>query len=181
MSNAMFELATGRLRLRPLTDADRPVFERFVGDPEMMRYVTSGQTWPPEKVDDFFARQRDFLAEHDCCVGALLLQESGEMIGVAGIQPLDQPGVFELAWWVWKDHWGRGYATEIAHALLRHAFEVMRLSHIVAIADPPNRASIRIMEKLGMRFVRRCSARETAARRPDVEVVYYALDNPALV
>jgi RimJ/RimL family protein N-acetyltransferase len=54
----------------------------------------------------------------------------------------------------------------------------MRLARIVAIADVPNLASIRVMQKIGMRYDRNVNARDLAERYPDVEVVRYALDNP---
>ena len=119
-----------------------------------------------------------YLAKHGCCVGAAVLKETGEVAGVAGIQPQDRSGMFELAWWIWKDYWNRGLATEAALALRDYAFDIMRLPQIVAIADAPNTASSRVMQKIGMRYEGLRNAHDLAERHPDVEVVYYVLDNP---
>lgn len=167
---------TQRLRVRPWQDSDRPAFERMVADAEMMRHLTQGRTWRADEVDEFLARQARHLAGHGCCMGALVLTATDEVVGVAGIQPLDLPGEYELGWWVWKDHWGRGYATEAAQALVAHARDVMGLKRVVAVIDPPNTASVRVAEKVGMRFERIVSARETVARRDDIPVAIYALD-----
>ncbi|MCA1799492.1 MAG: GNAT family N-acetyltransferase, partial [Xanthomonadaceae bacterium] len=80
-----------------------------------------------------------------------------------------------LGWWVWKDYWGRGFATEAAEALVVHARDVMGLTRVVAVIDPLNTASIRVAEKIGMRFEGIISARDTVARRDDIPIAIYAL------
>lgn len=168
-------IATERLSIRPWEATDRAAFERMVADPEMMRYLTQGRPWRPDEVDEFFGRQARHLAGHGSCMGALVLRASGDVVGVAGIQPLDIPGEYELGWWVQRECWGRGYATEAATALVEHARTVMRLPRVVAVIDPPNTASIRVAEKVGMRYEKTVSARETVARRDDIPVRVYAL------
>ena len=173
-----FHIASPRLYIRPWEDTDRPAFARFVHDPEMVRYLGTGEIGDDPRIDATLARQRDTLAKHGCCLGAVVLKESGEVVGLAGIQPLGDTGVFEMGWWIWKDYWRRGYATELAFAMRDHAFGVLKLEQIVAIANVPNQASIRVMQKIGMRYTGTRSARGLAARYPDIEVVYYVLENP---
>jgi len=144
----------------------------------MMLYINHGQAWEESKVDAYFERQRRFQMEHGCSVGAVISKQDGQVVGGAGIQPQDLSGDFEFAWSIWKEHWGQGLATEAAAALKDHAFRVMRLPRIVAIADVPNLASIRIMQKIGMRYDTTVNARDLAERYPDVQVVRYILDNP---
>lgn len=174
-----FRIETPRLVIRPWEPADRAALRRFVNDADMMRYISFGRVWDETRIDALLARQAGFLLNHGCCVGAAVLKQSGEVAGVAGIQPQDKSGEYEFAWWIWKDYWNRGLATEAAEALKCHAFEVMRLPRVVAIADVPNLASIRVMQKIGMRSEGRRNAHDLAERHPDVEVEYYVLDNPA--
>jgi len=173
-----FRIETPRLLIRPWEAADRPVFTRFVRDPEMMRYISHGKAWDEARIDAYFERQRGYLEKHGCCVGAVTLKETGRVIGIAGIQPLDN-GDYEFAWWIWKDYWNRGLATEASEGLRDFAFRVMRLPRVVAIADVPNRASSRVMEKLGMQYQGVRNAHELATRHPEVDVVLYSLENPA--
>jgi ribosomal-protein-alanine N-acetyltransferase len=174
-----FEVEGPRLFIRPWRPEDRSVFtERFVQDPDMMLYINHGQPWEDAKIEAYFDRQRKFLLACGCCVGAVVSKADNQVIGGAGIQPQDLSGDFEFAWSIWKEHWGQGLATEAALALKDHAFRAMRLARIVAIADVPNLASIRIMQKIGMRYDRNVNARDLAERYPDVEVVRYTLDNP---
>ncbi|HEX2666862.1 MAG TPA: GNAT family N-acetyltransferase [Gammaproteobacteria bacterium] len=173
-----FRIESPRLLIRAWEPADRPAFTRFVSDPEMMRYISFGRAWDEARIDAVLQRQARFLAEHGCCVGAAVLKETGEVVGFAGLQPQDKSGFYEFAWWVWKDYWNRGFATELAEAMKRHAFDVMKLPKVVAIADVPNLASIRVMEKIGMRYEGRRNAHDLAERHPEVEVVLYTLDKP---
>ena len=169
-----FELITARLRLRPWQAADRPALKRMVRDPEMMRYITQGRTWADEEVDELLNRQARHLENHGVCFGAVELRATGEVIGLVGLQPHDD-GQFELGWWIWKEHWGRGYATEAAQAFVSHAREVMGLDRLVAVIDPPNAASIKVAEHLGMAFECIKSAAETLARREDIPIAYYGM------
>lgn len=172
-----FRIEGPRFYIRPWEPADRAVFmHKFVQDADMMLYINHGQPWPEDKVEAYFARQQKFLAELGCCVGAVVLKQSGEVAGGAGIQPQDLSGDFEFAWSIWKEHWNQGLATEAARALKDHAFGVMGLTRVVAIADVPNLASIRIMQKIGMRYDGVMKANTLATRYPDVDVARYVAD-----
>lgn len=169
-----FSLSTERLQVRPWLESDRPALERMVRDSEMMRYITRGRTWSDEEVDEILERQARQLATWGICFGAVTLKQTGEVVGLAGMQPHDD-GQFELGWWIWKEHWRCGYATEAAAAFVEHARQVMALKRLVAVIDPPNIASVRVAEKLGMRFECIKSARDTMARREDMPIAYYSM------
>lgn len=77
---------------------------------------------------------------------------AGAPIGYAGLRHDEVAGrpEVEVMWFVDPDHWGQGYATELAREALRVGFEVLELDSIVAQTVPANRASRAVMEKLGM-------------------------------
>jgi RimJ/RimL family protein N-acetyltransferase len=122
-----------------------------------------------EMVMEFFAIRRDrsqsdelmhWLADEISKTGygffALQTKDDGQAIGFAGLSMVDLEPHFpastvEIGWRLGADHWGRGYATEAAQALLRLGFEERGLDEIVAFAVPGNRRSIAVMERLGMR------------------------------
>lgn len=174
--HADWRIVARRLQVRPWQPADLPALKRLSEDPDMMRHLTDGRPWGDADRQEFTARQARHLAVHGVCVGALCLKATDRVVGLAGIQPHDNvPGQFELAWWVWKDYWRRGFATEIGQALIDWAFTEMALTRIVAIADVGNTASRRVMEKLGMAYCGDRSAREFSARYPDRPVALYEL------
>ena len=91
------------------------------------------------------------------------------MIGFCGLQPLAETPEIEIGWWLARDRWNQGLATEAAREALRDGFERAHLERVVAVAMPANRASIHIMEKLRMRFERETTHRGFA-------VVLYAVE-----
>src|SRR5713101_7756943 len=155
---ATFQLETKRMFLRPWEEEDWLAFRPIATDPEVMRYITGGTPWTDEQIQEFVQRQIRHFAERGFCLWKLLAKENagGRIIGFCGLQPLvidGQPEV-EIGWWLAKDCWGRGLATQAARIALRFGFERAGLTRIISICRPDNAASQRIMEKLGMTFER---------------------------
>lgn len=172
-----FFFPTRRLTIRPWRTPDRPALERMATDLDMMRFIT-GSAWPAEQIDEFMTRQARHVRNHGVCFGAVELSDRMQVIGIAGMQPLDGKdfqGEFELGWWIWKDFWGQGLALEAIQPFIPHARN-MGLERVFAVIDPPNSASIRVAEKLGMRFDRTVSARETVTAREIKPVSIYSMD-----
>jgi len=174
-----FRITTPRLQLRGWKVTDRPAFERLVNDSEMMRFISDGAPWNEAKISEFSTRQAHNLERHGYCIGALILQETNEVIGVAGLQPQLLAGEDELAWWVGRDWQRRGYASEIGLACLRYGIDVLRRRRIVALAHPANKASLRVMRNIGMHYLDTVNARSLEARYPDTPVARYAFVVPA--
>jgi [ribosomal protein S5]-alanine N-acetyltransferase len=88
--------------------------------------------------------------DEDSAVFAVTLRETREFIGVAGLTVTPRDAKAELAYWIGREYWGRGYATEAALAALRYGFEGLRLNRIYADCLARNTQSARILRKLGM-------------------------------
>ena len=89
----------------------------------------------------------------------VFLRGSGEFVGTCGMEPFQLGGRMEveLGYRLCLNHWGRGYATEAATALLRYGFGPLRLDTILAFALPQNRASLKVLDKLGFHYLREFS------------------------
>jgi len=80
--------------------------------------------------------------------------EDDRLLGIAALARAERaPDRAELGYWIGRAYRGRGYATAAARQLLAHGFERMRLGLVFARCLNSNRASLRVMEKLGLRFV----------------------------
>jgi len=165
-------LETARMRLLPWQPDDWLLLRPIASDPQVMRYISDGQPWPDERIREFVGRQISHFDKLGYCLWKLLLKESSEMIGFCGLQPLDGTAETEIGWWLARAWWGRGLATEAARTALLDGFERAELQRIVAIAMAANRASIHLMEKLGMKYEREMVHR-------GFDVVLYAVDRPA--
>jgi RimJ/RimL family protein N-acetyltransferase len=166
------DLETKRLRLLPWASADWLQLKPIAQDTEVMHFISNGQPWPDERIREFVERQANGYTQRGFCFWRLLHKKTGEMVGLGGLQPLEGTPEIEIGWWLAHAWWGKGLATEAAREAMRDGFARIELKRIVAIAQPENRASVHVMEKLGMRF-----ERETTHR--GCRVVLYAIDSDA--
>ena len=75
-------------------------------------------------------------------------------VGWVLLMPYDAVGPeIEIAWRLLRSAWGNGFATEASLPVLRHGFETLGLDRVVADIHPDNAVSLRVAEKLGLRFV----------------------------
>ena|ERR1019366_1913936 len=131
---------------------DREPFARMNADARVMEFFP--KTLTREESDATADWIESSFAKHGFGLYALELRETGEFIGFTGlaVPAFDAPFMpcVEVGWRVAFDHWGRGLATEAARAALRHGFEELGLTEIVAFTVPANERSRMVMEKIGM-------------------------------
>ena len=150
-------LSTARVLLAEWGPEDAQALRPIATDPEVMRYITGGIPFSDEQLREFLERQMRHAAERGYCLWKLLLRGghgAARVAGLCGLQPLSGTEEIEIGWWLSRDLWGQGLATEAARAALQFAWETAGLSRVVAVAIAENQASRRIMEKLGMRYER---------------------------
>ena len=148
-------LTTARLTLRPFTNADLAAVHALWTDADMRRYLCDGKIVAVEQsrerledsTRDFAARRFGLWSVHD--------RSDEARIGFCGCRewPGGEP---ELMYGLLRPWWGRGLAAEAATAVLDHVFETLGHPVVMAATDPPNVASVRVMERLGMAFHERC-------------------------
>jgi len=163
-------IETERLRIRrfePAADAG-PLHELW-GDPDAMQYIPDTAKTSVEETRERLERLRA-----RCGWGFWALEERdvGRFAGGVGIFPHEDEGPeIELAYHVVPSAWNRGYATEAGAALLEAAWSETDLDHVVAVAFQENRASTRVMEKLGMTY-------EGPTRYREHDLVRYSIARP---
>ena len=81
---------------------------------------------------------------------AAVERDTDELIGCGELLPLEGGPEVEVGYHLRRDRWGRGYATELARALVEHGFDRLGLERIVAVAYPENTASHRVLLKAGL-------------------------------
>ncbi len=171
----MPELETPRLKLRMFTPEDLDIYhERIYGDAEVMRYLPPGMARPREDAERALNFYIEYWNSHSFGVWAVVEKASGEMIGHAGLLHFrDYPDEVEVLYALGKVWWGKGYAAESARASVQHGFETAGLERIYAVAYPENRASQRVMEKIGMQ------SQGLTNRYFGIEMVCYTIEREA--
>jgi len=81
-----------------------------------------------------------------------ILKKGKQFVGWAGLAYLPEFDEIDLGYRFLPEYWGLGIATEASRAILTYGFDSLKLSKIIAIAMKENKASIKVMEKVGMEF-----------------------------
>jgi RimJ/RimL family protein N-acetyltransferase len=137
-------LQTERLVIRRFTPGDWQDLYEYLSDPEVVRYE------PYDVYTEEQCRQEAIRRSSDKAFWAVCLAESGRLIGNLYLSA-GQFGAWELGYVFNPRYQGQGYATESARAIVAHAFEMLGARRIVAMCNPDNHRSWRLLERLGMR------------------------------
>ncbi len=118
------------------------------GDPAVARFI--GGAFSAEQVHHRLAREIESLATNGIQSWPFFLRATGQHVGCCGLRNDSRnPAVPELGFHLRPEHWGTGLATEAARATISRAFEVHGFRRLVAGHHPENRASRRLLAKLG--------------------------------
>lgn len=146
---------TSRLTLRPLKPSDAEALHRILGQPGILSFFPNPS--PPELAR--VKRMIDFQLDHWQKNGhgwwAVQETQTSRFIGWSGLQYLPETDEVEIAYLLDREKWGFGLATEAAVSGLEYGFYETGQTEIVGIVHPDNRASKRVLEKLGMTFTER--------------------------
>jgi RimJ/RimL family protein N-acetyltransferase len=165
----MEKFRTERLVARPWQIEDLPLAMELWGDPAVTALIdsrtklTNGQVG--EKLRAEIERERSGGVQY----WALFDHRNGEFVGCGGLRPwLYTPGEanFEVGFHLVKRCWDKGFATEAGFAALEYAWEKLRLSKVYAGHHPDNRASEKILKKLGFEFIGNAFYKPTGLMHP---------------
>jgi len=147
-------LSTERLRLRPFTREDVDALHAHWTHPDVRRYLWDGRVISREEAADVVEESIAGFAERR--YGFWVIERAGapSLIGFAGFRALPDSDELELYYGLERAHWGSGFATEASRSVLRYGFDVLALDWIYIRTDGPNDASVRVMQRLGARYVR---------------------------
>jgi ribosomal-protein-alanine N-acetyltransferase len=145
-------IETARLLLRPFQADDLAAYAAIRAKPEVNRYLPGGEAraaeaWAvAERVIALFT-----APDTQPLPWAVVEKASGRLIGHLGLRRLEElEGAVELLYMLDSAFWGEGLATEGAQAALDYGFDALKLDRIIGLALAENKASRRVLEKLGM-------------------------------
>jgi RimJ/RimL family protein N-acetyltransferase len=148
------QLHTDRLLLRGWRTEDREPFAQMGADAEAMRFYPAMLTRAEydARVDQYEREwARDGFGKWAVEIPGVATFAGSIGLAVPAFEASFTPCV-EIGWRLAREYWGRGYATEAARAAIEFGFTRIGLDEIVAFTVPANKRSVRVMEKLGMKY-----------------------------
>lgn len=144
-------LETERLRLREIIVADAPFFFALNSDPEVIRY-TGDDAFTDIHAAETFLKGYDHYTKYGFGRWAMVTKGEEKIVGWCGLKYSPEVDEYDLGYRLFRDEWGKGYATEAGIACLHMGFEEFNMPMIVGRALKANTGSIRVLEKCGMHF-----------------------------
>jgi len=154
---------SARLRFRLMGPNDAQALWELDQDPEVMHFLNGGNPTSMEMINSVFIPRMQSYSNTSKGWGIwqVLDKVTNEYLGWVLVRPMvfftDNPNFtdLELGWRFFKKTWGKGYATEAAIAIKDTVSKQADVLHVSALAVENNIGSIKVMEKIGMRFVRK--------------------------
>jgi RimJ/RimL family protein N-acetyltransferase len=150
----VFRLETRRLWLRWPRHADVPALVRLVGEKAVAEMTARiPHPYPPEAATSFvFEARKGNALGRSLAMAIAPRKAAAQLIGMIGIEPGPEDGRPHLGYWLGRPHWGKGYATEAARALVDAWFAYTDAGELTAAARTVNPASRRVLEKCGFAY-----------------------------
>lgn len=143
---------TPRLFLRLFTEEDAPLIYKLNSDPDIVKYVHEPILENEEQAEKIL--REIILPQHALNLGrwAIHTKSDYEFIGWCGLKFIKETGIIDLGYRLLKSAWGHGYATEAAQYTLVYGLRELNIATITGMAHIDNTASLKILEKIGMKF-----------------------------
>jgi len=148
-------LETKRLILKTTELSDFDQLLALRSDPDVMRYIGDGTIHTEDQVKKFLSIAIPYQEKQGIGFCMVYEKETGDFIGQAGLFHIGyydaQPDI-EIAYRLHKKFWGKGYATELAKALIQWGFQNLSVNKLIAAAEPENIASQKVLKKAGLDY-----------------------------
>lgn len=147
MGYIFFETENFIIRQWKISDTEE--LHKIMSDSRVHTY-TGDALWTLERTSEYirFMMDKNFRTL-ELFHGACVLKSNNSIIGLTGLNPY-LPKQPELEWQFGVSFWGKGYATEIGKAIIDIAFATTDIKAIYGMVNPQNKASARVLEKIGM-------------------------------
>lgn len=145
-------IETERLFLRKITLDDKENMFRLHSDPDVQKYTGEPVVESIEEIENAIQTRINDYEKYGYGRWATVLKNGMQFVGWAGLAYLPEFDEIDLGYRFLPEHWGTGIATEASQAILTYGFGELKLKKIIAIAMKENKASIKVMEKVGMKF-----------------------------
>ncbi|MFM2224010.1 MAG: hypothetical protein RJA07_212 [Bacteroidota bacterium] len=153
-----FYIETERLILRELQPTDAAAFFEMDSNAEVHKYLGNNPVKTIEHIHDVIANIQQQYLDNGIGRWATIEKSSGNFIGWSGLkfrndEENNHINFYDVGYRLHPNYWGNGYATESCKAALEYGFTTLNANEIIGAANEENKASRRVLEKCGLKFV----------------------------
>lgn len=171
----MIYLETKRLLLRSWKEEDLPEFYRLNSHDLVMEYFPQKLSY--EETQNFYERIQKEFSNDGFGLYALERKEDKAFLGFLGLHnisfDIDFAPAIEIGWRLLPESWNHGYATEAGSACLAYAKNTLKLPHLFSFTALLNKRSQRVMQKIGMCYIKEFDHPLVAPQHPLCKHVLY--------
>jgi len=148
----METLQTERLLIRQFAEEDAEFILELLNDPSFIQHIGDRNVRTVEDSCTYIRKIMAGYAKNGFGLCLVILKETGKSIGMCGLIKRDALEDVDIGYAFLPKFWSKGYAMESVHEMMNYAKGKIGLKRIVAIVDPKNQGSIRVLEKSGFGF-----------------------------
>jgi len=156
-------LETPRLILRKMEMSDAPFFYQLNSNPVVTKYTGDGAFKNIEEAEAITEYVINQYKQFGYGRWMVIEKETNSPIGWCGLKFHPDENFVDLGYRFLQSHWGKGYATESSKACADYGFNVLKLTRIVGRVSTENKASINVLQKIGMTYLKdeNCDGEDT--------------------
>ena len=165
-------LETKRLILQKVSLEDASIILALLNEPSFIRNIGDRGVRTFEDASKYISNR--LIASYKNFgfgIYLVVLKDTGSAVGICGLVKRDGLDDVDIGYAFFPQYWAKGYASEAAQAVKEYARNTIGLDRLVAITDPANQGSIRVLEKIGLKFEKRVKLSED-----DIELNLYVAD-----
>jgi RimJ/RimL family protein N-acetyltransferase len=149
----MIVLETERLTLRQMTPADAPFILQLLNEPSFIENIgDKGVRTLDDARNYILTGPMEMYRKHGFGLYRVDLKDTATPIGTCGLLKRDTLENADIGYAFLPKYWSKGYALEAATAVMAYGKDTLELDRIVAIVSPHNEGSIKVLQKIGLKF-----------------------------
>ncbi len=148
----MIIFETERLRIRHLAEEDAEFILELLNEPSFIQNIGDRNVRTAEDARGYIRNIIKSYEKNGFGLSCVILKETGESTGMCGLIKRDALEDVDVGYAFLPRFWSKGYAIESVREMLKYGKDKFGLNRIVAIVDPKNQGSIRVLEKAGLEY-----------------------------
>jgi len=169
--SSKYFLRTPRIGFRLWQEEDLNLAIGLWGDFEVTQFFDSRGKLSQAQVNDRLLKEISTQKLYGIQYWPIFLLKNDDHLGCCGLRPYDtSKNVLEIGFHICHRHWGQGYAFEAARAVMRYAFDTIKVSGLFAGHNPKNEGSRHLLAKLGFRYTHDEFYKPTGLNHPSYQM-----------